>query len=195
MKRLVLGLAGGIGSGKSTVASFFRKWGARVVDADAVARRILDRPDVRERLARAWGPDILRGGRVDRAALARKAFRSGSSLSRLARTVHPAALREIRRRISAARGWVILDAALLFETGLDRRCDRVIFVHAPRKARGRRAAAARGWAPGEAARRERFQRPLADKKMRADYVIDNTGPRSRAERQARKIFDELRERF
>jgi dephospho-CoA kinase len=194
VKRLVVGLAGGIGSGKSSVAAFFRKWGARVVDADRIGHRVLDQPSIRARLVRAWGRDILDGPRVDRAALARIAFRSSRAISRLNRIVHPGIRREIRRQITRARGWVVLDAALLFEFGEDRRCDRVIYVRAPRAVRLRRLAA-RGWPPGELARRERLQWPAARKEKRADYVIDNAGSRVRAEKQARAIYDEIRRSF
>lgn len=191
MKRLVVGLAGGVGSGKSTVAALFRKWGARIVDADAVGHRVLERPGIRARLRRAWGAGIFRNGRVDRRALAREAFRSRRSVERLNRIVHPAILREVRRRLRRARGCVVLDAALLFETGADALCDRIVFVRAPRGLRARRAAS-RGWAPEELRRRERFQWPVAYKSRKADYVIDNAGPRSRTERQARRIYEELR---
>lgn len=191
MKRLVVGLAGGVGSGKSTIAGIFIKQGAQGIDADAVGHRVLDLPRVRAALVRDWGEKILRGGRVDRAALARLAFRSRESVARLNRRVHPEILREIRRRIATARGWVVLDAALLFETGADALCDAVVFVSAPRAVRARRISA-RGWGPGELRRRERFQFPAAYKKKKADYVIDNAGPKSRTEKQARRICDDLR---
>ena len=193
MKRLVVGLAGGVGSGKSTVAAIFINEGARGIDADALGHRVLDLPRMRAALARDWGTGILRRGRVDRAALARLAFRSRKSVARLNRRVHPEILREIRRRISKARGWVILDAALLFETGADALCDVVVFVSAPRELRARRTRA-RGWGPGELRRRERFQFPVAYKKKKAHYVIDNAGTKSRTEEQTRKICDELRRR-
>jgi dephospho-CoA kinase len=146
---------------------------------------------VRAGLVRDWGEEILRDGRVDRAALARLAFRSRKSVARLNRRVHPEILKEIRRRIEKARGWVVLDAALLYETGADALCDRVVFVSAPRAIRVRRVRS-RGWGPGELRRRERFQFPVVYKKKKADYVIDNAGPTSRTVEQTRKICDELR---
>jgi dephospho-CoA kinase len=191
VKRLVVGLAGGVGSGKSTVASIFIKQGARGIDADALGHRVLELPTVRAGLLRDWGEGILRDGRVDRAALARLAFRSRKDVARLNRRVHPEILREIRRRIARARGWVVLDAALLFETGADALCDKVIFVSAPRAIRARRVRS-RGWGPGELRRRERFQIPVVYKKKKADYVIDNAGSASRTADQIRKICDELR---
>jgi dephospho-CoA kinase len=191
VKRLVVGLAGGVGSGKSTVAAIFIKQGARGIDADALGHRVLGLPAVRAGLVRDWGEEILRDGRVDRAALARLAFRSRKSVARLNRRVHPEILKEIRRRIEKARGWVVLDAALLYETGADALCDRVVFVSAPRAIRVRRVRS-RGWGPGELRRRERFQFPVVYKKKKADYVIDNAGPTSRTVEQTRKICDELR---
>ena len=191
MKRLVVGLAGGVGSGKSTVASIFIKQGARGIDADALGHRVLELPAVRAGLVRDWGRKILRDGRVDRAALARLAFRNRKTVARLNRRVHPEILREIRRELRRTKGWAVLDAALLFETGIDALCDRVVFVSAPRALRARRVRS-RGWGPGELRRRERFQFPVGYKKKKADYVIDNTGPASRTEDQTRKICDELR---
>src|SRR5262249_20712723 len=140
-----------------------------------------------------WGPSILARGGVDRAALAHLAFRSRESVDRLNRRVHPAILREIRREISRSRGWVVLDAALLFETGADALCDKIVFVSAPRAIRVRRVRA-RGWGPEELRRRERFQFPVVYKKKKADYVIDNAGPKSRTKAQALRIGDELRHR-
>ena len=172
-----------------------------MLDADALGHRVLDLPDIRARLVRAWGPGILRGSgsrsrsrsrsKVDRAALARVAFGSARSVGRLNRIVHPAILREIRRRLATARRWTVLDAALLYEAGADRLCDRVIFVDAPRALRIRRTAA-RGWGAGELEKRERYQWPVAYKKKKADYVLNNTGPGSRTERQLEMILDELR---
>ncbi|HZE96544.1 MAG TPA: dephospho-CoA kinase [Planctomycetota bacterium] len=193
MKRLVVGLAGGVGSGKSTVASIFIKQGARGIDADVLGHRVLEQPRMRAALVRDWGAEILKDGRVDRAALARLAFRSRKTVARLNRRVHPEILREIRRRIARARGWVVLDAALLFETGADALCDKVVFVSVPRAIRARRVRA-RGWGPEELRRRERFQLPVVYKKKKADYIIDNAGPKSRTESQARSIGDELRHR-
>jgi dephospho-CoA kinase len=189
VKRLVVGLSGGVGSGKSTVARILRRLKrARVIDADAVGHRVLARPAVRRRLAAIFGREILgREGAIDRRELARRAFRSREALGRLNRATHPAILREIRRELAAARGWVVLDASLLFESGADALCDRVIFVDAPRRVREERTAA-RGWPPGERARREGFQWTPAAKKRKADVVIDNAGPVARTERQLRKAL-------
>ena len=161
------------------------------MDADALGHRLLDAPSVRARLVRLFGPGLLRGRRIDRRALAVEAFRSRRSVERLNRTVHPAILRAIRSEIRRTRGMIVLDAALLYETGADALCDRVVYVDLPRAERARRARS-RGWAPGELARRERLQLPTAYKRKRADYVIDNGKTRARTTSHAKEIFDGLR---
>ena len=162
-----------------------------MVDADAIGHQVLQRPEIRRLLAREWGPGILRHGRVDRAALASLVFRSKSSIRKLNRIVHPVIRRQIRQELkTASRRGVVLDAALLFENGLDRACDATVFVDAPPSLRRRRAAA-RGWKRGEVARREKLQWAPSRKKKLADFVIDNSGRRARMERQARKIFETL----
>jgi dephospho-CoA kinase len=187
----VIGLAGGVGSGKSRVAGMLKRRGAGIVNADAIGHRVIDRPEIRRRLVQAWGPGILRGKRIDRESLARAAFGSRASVKRLNRIVHPAIVREMRRRLALRRGWTVLDAALLYEAGADRLCDRVIFVDAPRALRVRRTRG-RGWPPGELERRERYQWIVAYKKKKADYVLVNAGSLSRTEQQLDQILDDLR---
>lgn len=192
MLRLVLGLTGGIGSGKSTVAGIFKKSGAVVIDADALGHRVLEIPRVRKALVREFGPAILdTAGRIDRPALGRAAFRNRKSVERLNRRVHPEILRRIRRELSQAHGWVVLDAALLFETRLDGMCDRIAFVQAPRRLRLERIRK-RGWSGRELRRREAMQAPLAEKRKKSDVVIDNRGPVSRTVREVRRLMKEFR---
>jgi dephospho-CoA kinase len=148
---------------------------------------------VRRRLVSWWGSDILNHGRVDRAAVARRVFGSTAERERLNALVHPRIGRELRREIAGARrrgGILVVDAALLLETGSDAACDVLVFVEAPRAARGRRAAA-RGWTDAEWRRRERSQWPLRRKKMKADYVIDNGGTLAAARRQVESILQEI----
>jgi dephospho-CoA kinase len=189
----VVGLLGGVGSGKSAVAAQFKKLGARVVDADRIARGVLDIPAVRRKLVEVWGPGIIRVGRVDRAEVARCAFGSAGGTARLNALVHPRIGRELRREIRSARargGVLIVEAALLLETGSEDWCDVLVFVDAPADVRRRRAGE-RGMGASDWRRRERLQWPLRKKKKKADFVIDNRGPRAAMHKQVERILQEI----
>jgi dephospho-CoA kinase len=186
-----LGLTGGIGSGKSTVARILKDSGAVVIDADALGHEALESPRVKAALVRDFGPGILgEDGRIDRPELGRRAFRSRASVARLNRQVHPWILARIRRTVAGTRGRVVLDASLLFEAGVDRWCDQVWFVDAPRSVRERRVRS-RGWSPRELARRERFQAAPEEKKRKSDVVIDNGGALSRTARTVRRLLKDF----
>ncbi len=199
-KALVLGLAGGIGAGKSAVAAEFARRGCVVIDSDAEAKAALDRPEVREQLRRWWGERVIgAGGRVDRAAVAAIVFDDESQRRRLESLVHP--LVRARRaelvREAASRGAevVVVDAPLLFEAGVDAECDAVVFVDAPREVRLERVRASRGWDQAEVDRRERAQMPLEEKRRRSRYGIVNTGGLSDLGPQVEGVLRRARAEF
>ncbi len=175
----VLGLVGGIASGKSFVAAQMAKMGCAVIDADRLVHEVLARPQIRRRVAEGFGDGVLdASGAVDRRALAETAFESREALGRLERIVHPPVLERIEAEIAAARERpgvraVVLDAALLLEKGLDKVCDRVLYIISEEGAREARTCHGRGWAASELARRESMQIPLKAKRARADDTIDN----------------------
>lgn len=174
----LIGLVGGIASGKSTVARAFERRGARVLDADTIAKGLLDLPDVRRELAAAFG-DVESGGRIDTAKLAKAAFATPESGRRINGIMHPRVAAEVARiveewRAAGYRGLVVLDAPLLLEAGMKGSVDAVVFVDAPEAARRERARQ-RGWADAELDRRERLQWPLERKRAAADAVIPNEG--------------------
>lgn len=177
----VIGLAGGVGSGKSTVAGVFAELGCLVIDSDRRARAALDRPEVRDQLAAWWGPAILGpDGRVDRARVSDIVFADPEQRRRLEGLVHPIVRQDRAGMIAeaAAAGGVravVIDAPLLFEAGLDRECDAVIFVDAPEAQRLERVRQARGWDEAELRRREAAQMSLEEKRSRATVVIPNNG--------------------
>lgn len=177
---LILGLAGGIGAGKSEVARLLAERGALVTDSDQEAKAALDRPEVRGELVRWWGPEILNTeGRVDRKAVARIIFADAAQRLRLEALVHPLVKATRAQLVDRAKGQgvrlVVIDAPLLFEAGLDAECDAVLFVDAPREQRLARVQATRGWDEAELDRREKAQIPLDEKRRRSDEVILNTG--------------------
>ncbi len=175
----VIGLAGGIGSGKTTVARLLREAGAAVVDSDELNLAQLHHPDVRRELQSWWGNSILDGsGELDRKRIAEIIFRDPNDRRRLERLVHPRIARERERLIERHQcdpqvRAIVLDTPLLVESNLDERCDAVIFVEADEEVRRRRVVERRGWSTEEWARREKSQNALDKKKSRADYVVVN----------------------
>ena len=182
-RKPVLGLVGGIGAGKSTVATALGRHGGKVVAADPLGHEALEHPDIRAKVIDVWGSrDILTlQGNIDRKKLGRIVFPSPVERSRLEHLVHPYIEQRIREEIDKAQvdpgaRFVVLDAAIMLEAGWDGVCDRLIFVDAPRPVRLARVQSQRGWTDADLANREAVQMPAEKKKERADAVIDNGGP-------------------
>ncbi len=196
LSKPVIGMAGGIGSGKSLVAQQFASLGAAVIDADALAREALDRPDVRGELERWWGSRVIRpDGTVDRGKVGQVVFEAPSELERLEALVHPI-VAEGRARLRTAYDGdpvvraIVEDCPLLFEKEIDRECDVAIFVDAPSCERIRRVAS-RGWDPEELTRREKRQWGLDRKARLADYVIENHAGPAHVFEQVRAVFSQI----
>jgi dephospho-CoA kinase len=187
---LNVALTGNIAAGKSAVAELFRRWGATVLDADAIAREAQapGGPVLRE-IASRFGAGVLRpDGSLDRAALRRLVMADPGALEALNRIVHPAVLARLTELAgeAAARGdrIVVSDIPLLFEVADPRRFDAVVLVDAPEPVRLRRLVEARGLSESEAREMMGSQLPSAAKRARSDIVIDNDGDRDALERAA-----------
>jgi dephospho-CoA kinase len=192
----VIGLTGGIGSGKSQVATLLRARGAHVIDADAVGHEVLDRPEVRRQVLSRFGSrvldsssatGVLDGGLIDRKALASIVFADQDALHALEAILHPRMLREFKASIDrlAKKGQVpaiVLDAAILLEAGWDALCSLVVFVEAPLPLRQERVARARGWTAEDLRVREAVQWSCARKRKRADVVLPNDADLENLER-------------
>ena len=187
---VVVGLTGGIASGKSFVAQCLEELGARRIDADQVAHEVLKDEKVVGKIVEQWGEKLLRNdGQIDRKQLAEVVFGGSddSELDRLESIVHP----EIRDRIheemeslkaSTNVDLLVLDIPLLFEGEYDNHCDYVIFVDANTDVRTQRAKL-RGWDDDELAKRESRQLPIDEKKLRSSVVVDNSGSKESTARQ------------
>ncbi|MHC5039154.1 MAG: dephospho-CoA kinase [Planctomycetota bacterium] len=187
----IVGILGGVASGKTTVATQFAALGARVVDADAEAHEVLRDPSVRARLVEAYGEGILGpGGEIEHGRLADAAFGPPRNTERLNRIVHPEVVRRLRAAAGERGGVVVFDAALLLEGGLFDACDLVVFVEAGEALREARAKG-RGWEEGEVKRREESQVDLSEKRLRARVVIDNGGSLEETKEQVRRIYTEI----
>jgi dephospho-CoA kinase len=197
---LVLGILGGIASGKSEVAHLLATPAGLVLSADELAHAALDSEDVLARLRADFGPAAIGAdGRADRRWIADRIFGDSAARERLQGWIHPIVRAKILAALEEAthRGIerVVLDVPLLLENdaehGLARACDHLIFVQASDEERERRARASRGWSPGEVARRERTQMPLAEKRRRARWVIPNEGTLEELHAAVQPVLAEL----
>ena len=200
----IVGLSGGIGTGKSTVAELLARLGAVVIDADAIVHQ-LQAPGspVLLELADAFGRGILdTSGALDRAALGAIAFRDAGARRRLGAIMHPKVGAEMATRLEAARrdgaALVVLDIPLLFEGrkadsgGASRMdFDATVLVYAPEEIQIERQMQRDACTREEAMRRIRSQLPIEEKKGMADFVIDNSGTLEETEQQVRALYDEL----
>jgi dephospho-CoA kinase len=189
----VIGLAGGIGAGKTEVARTLESLGCHVIDSDQQARMALQRPEVRDQLQRWWGRTILAAdGTVDRREVARIVFNDDQERLRLEGIIHPLLrarradlINEAQRRGARA---VVIDAPLLFEAAVDQECDAVIFVDVPRDVRLNRLRESRGWDEAELKRRERAQMPLEEKRRRSQHIIKNIGDQAELSRRVAEVL-------
>jgi len=193
----VIGIVGGIGAGKSTVAAELARLGCAVVDADAVGHELLAEDEVKADLRGRWGEEIFSPtGEVDRAALAERAFATASELEALNFIMHPRMRRRLAGRIErlsadAAVKAIVLDAAVLLEAGWDEFCTHIIYVSAPAEARRIRAAAGRGWDGPTWQQRENLQKSLDKKRSRAEYVLENSSSLTHLRRLVRQLFHRI----
>lgn len=177
----IIGLTGGIGSGKSTVATLFAERGAEVVDADTLAREaVAPGGEARTLILKRFGHDIVDNeGALDRKKLGRIVFNDDRARHDLNAIVHPrvAELAQARFQQAALRGvpLVIYDVPLLYENQLEGAFASVVVVDAPDDVRLRRLAERDGLTENEARSRMAAQWPLKEKAARADHVVDNGG--------------------
>lgn len=196
-KLIVLGLYGGVGSGKSTVATLFQEMGAKVIDADRLAHDCLEQSSVRDSIAAAFGPQMVTPNcEVDRKELARVIFGDEQKRQLLNGIIHPEVRRLILARLTALRDQdhallVVLDVPLLMEGGLHALCDKHLFVDAPIEARRERVRRVRGWDAGELERREKTQESIDAKRDLADYKIINDGLLEPVRARVRALFHEI----
>lgn len=195
---LVVGLTGGVATGKSTVASFLQQLGAVILDADVYAREAV-RPGepALEEIRRAFGDEIiLPDGNLDRARLAKIVFHDVRRRRELEAILHP----RVRSRMAAElAAWktkgtarvVVCDIPLLFETGIGREAfDRILVVFAPREVQKERLMRRNRLSPEEAEMRIRAQIPTEEKVKEADDLVDNSGDLADTFRQVERIWKE-----
>ncbi len=194
---LVVGLTGGICSGKSTVAAMFARLGATVIDADRIAHELQEPGQpLFEAIVSAFGREVVgEDGRIDRRKLGAVVFADPKARARLEDILHPAIVGECERRIQQAgtsgAAVCLLDAALLIESGRHARFDTVILVEASEAVQIDRLMARMGLGRDEALQRIRSQMPREEKRRHASLVIENGGPLEETERQVKAAWERL----
>ena len=195
---LLVGLTGSIATGKSTVSQMFAHLGARVIDADLLAREVvMPGQPAYAKIVEEFGAGVVQeDGHLDRKTLGAVVFADPAKRKRLEEITHPA-IRVRQQRILSVleeedhEGIVIWDVALLFETGGVARMDRVVVVYTDPDTELARLMARDGIREEQARARMATQMPVAEKAKRAHYVIDNSGERVDTERQVKAVYESL----
>ncbi len=196
-KRPVIGILGGICSGKSTVAAAFANLGCAVIDADAIAHELLRTGDVYGLVVNSFGEEILNeAGEIDRHKLAGLVFCDEKKLALLNNLVHPSVLRRVERLIAEYDDdpkvkAIVVDMPLLLEVGWAKKCDKLIFVDCADEKRAERAKKAGFGGENQLKIRENFQISMDRKKAIADNVIDNNSDVSALTGQVAEIFSNI----
>ena len=196
-RKPVVGLAGGVGAGKSTVAQIMADLGAGVISSDELGHQEINAPEVREAILRWWGPSVIApDGSVDRKQVASVVFRDPAQRHRLEALLHPRVA--VRRADLMAEmdsqskiRLIVIDSPLLYEADLDLTCDAVVFVEADAGIREERSEKLRGWPAGELSRREKSQQPLDNKRARADYICKNNSNLADLRTQVERIVNQI----
>lgn len=193
-KKPIIGILGGIGSGKSTVAAEFAKLGCKVIDADKIAHELLEREAVKKKIISAFGKGILdSAGKVDHKKLADVVFTDADKLSQLNNIVHPLVLAGAEQLIERYNRQnqvkaIVLDMPLLVEVGWAKRCDRLIFVDCKPQLRADRAKKMGIFNKNQLRIRENLQISVDSKAGLADNIIENNFSFSALARQVADIF-------
>jgi dephospho-CoA kinase len=201
---ILIGILGGIGSGKSLVASELARLGAVILDGDRMGHLVLEEVEVRNAMRERWGEAIFReDGSVNRPEIAKRVFGDAAGakeeLHFLEKLTHPRIGQRLfeeldRLKQAGAVRLAVLDAPVMTKTGWHKQCDRLWFIECPKGERIRRVAA-RGWSASQLEAYEAAQDSLEWRKSLCDTVIDNSGnqeaTRAQVEEEARRLLTEV----
>ncbi len=197
---LIVGLTGGIASGKSLVAKVFQDLGAHVIDADKIVHELLEPgQQAWEEVVERFGPEIVFPDKtINRRKLGEIVFNDAEKRAWLNQCLHPKVFAVYTARVKhlcarALHAIIVLDAALLIESGYHKKMDRIVVVYADQEQQLERLTSRDRFSREQALVRIRSQMPLSEKRKQADYVVENTGTREETERQAREIFQKLKQ--
>lgn len=194
IKPKIIGITGGISSGKSTIGRMLASLGAHYLDADEMCHIQMLVKEVKDKIVEEFGVEVLDAcGNVDRSRLANVVFQDKARLDALCAILHPPVIEQIQAKIAEAerhgrRKAVVIDAALLEESGLSIYCDFVVFVNTSKERKVERSRLSRHWPADELEKREQFQMTLEEKKRSADYIIDNNFTVENTFRQVKEFW-------
>lgn len=176
----VIGLTGGIATGKSTAAAFFKKEKIPVIDADAITHQLYgENATGSQAIKKAFGAEYLdKEGKVDRQKLGQLVFNQPAALKKLDRIIHPLVVQELKKQIKQEgknHNPLVIDVPLLFESGLDKLCDAIIVISLPEELQVKRLMERNQLTKQQAITRINSQMPLSEKEAKATYVVSNTG--------------------
>lgn len=195
-KTLIIGLTGGIATGKSTISEMFREKGINVIDADIISREVLDiYPDVLSKIKDTFGHEYILGKGIDRKKLGMLVFSDKEEREKLEKIIIPYIKQEIYKRVDNCKAHgdniIIVDAPTLFENNLDKDMNKVILVYLDEELQIMRLMERDELSEQEAEDRISVQLPLDEKKKKSDYVIYNNRDMDFLEEQFNKLFREL----
>lgn len=193
----MIGITGGIGSGKSMVASIMEELGAGVIPSDRLNHEELNAPEVAQTLRQWWGEAVVTpDGLVNRDAIRKIVREDPAAMKKLEQLVHPRIAKRSAELIATYQAdpqlrAIVWDAPLLYEVGLAPQCDVVIFVEADAGVRLSRLEQGRGWTQADLERLEKYQKPLDFKRARADYIIENNSDKADLRLHVRGVFSQI----
>ena len=193
---IIVGITGGIGSGKSFVTGIFKQFGAELIDTDKLCHILLNEKSVCKQITDIW-PTVMdqNKGKIDRKKLGRIVFEKKEELIQLNKILHPVVISQIKKMLAGIRRKkrevAVIDAALLEESNLSYMCSAIVFVETGIEQRERRCKESRNWNKEEISRREIFQLPLETKKKRATFIINNNNSQKETTKQAKKVWNDF----
>jgi dephospho-CoA kinase len=195
---LVVAVTGGIGSGQSSVCSFFNSWGCKIINADLKAKEVIQKNRLlQSQLKDAFGRDIFeKNGKLNPSRLAEQAFKDEQQTQKLNQLVHPMMVESLVEEMEVARfsrryPMVIIDAALVYEISIEKMFDTVVVVNAPILIRQKRVRERDGMTKKQFVARVEKQMPLQDKAAWADFVIENDDTIEVLEKRSKEVYNKL----
>lgn len=195
MSKYVIGLTGGIACGKSNLSAALRGAGACVIDADEISHALTEKGGAAlPALRTAFGDEIFNNDELNRRALSLMVFGHDENMERLNGILHPMIFAEMDRRLAECEGIAVLEAPLLYECGLEKKCDEVWCAYVPQREQVRRLCKRAGIGRKEALQRVHSQMSPLRKARLSDRVIRTTGTKEESAEQALQLYRQAREK-